>query len=255
MVNIIVCIKHVPDTETRIKIKEDKKGIETTGIKYIISPYDEFALEEAIRIKEKHGGTVTTITMGPKRADDILRTALAVGADNAIHILSENGDSINTVMTIGEVIKTLPYDIILTGKEAVDYGMGVFPSGIAEYLGINNINNVTKLDISNRSLVASRQVEGGDEIVEASFPVVISAQKGLNTPRYPALPNIFKAKKREVKILDAKSISVPPFISGGSLVELSLPPPKKGAKMVEGQTPEEIAAKLIKMLKEEAKVL
>jgi len=264
-VNIIVCLKQVPDTETQISIAADGKSISTDNIKWVMNPYDEYAVEEALQIREKFGGEVTIVGVGPKRVTESIRTALAMGADKGILVddpAIAGGDSLGTARVLNAVIKDLDYDIILCGKQGVDDDYGIVGSMLAEFLDIPQISIAVKLDISEdgSKVTVNREVEGGTFVIEAPLPALVTAQKGLNEPRYASLPGIMKAKK---KPLDVKTIADLGLDAGSvgeagakiEIKEITLPKPRQAGKMVEGETPQEKAANLAKFLHEEAKVL
>jgi electron transfer flavoprotein beta subunit len=264
-VNILVCLKQVPDTETQIKIAPDGTSIVTDNIKWVMNPYDEYAVEEALRLKEKFGGEVTIIGVGPKRLTESIRTALAMGADKGI--LADDpsltgSDSLGTARILAAVIKELDYDIILCGKQGVDDDYGLVGSGLAELLGIPQVSVVLKLEVSEdgSSVKAHREVEGGTLVIEASLPALITAQKGLNEPRYASLPGIMKAKKKPFDVktcadlgLDESEVGE----SGAKIKVMQITPPKdrEPGKIVEGETPQEKAANLARLLHEEAKLI
>lgn len=263
--NILVCLKQVPDTETQIKIAPDGTSIVTDNIKWVMNPYDEYAVEEALRLKEKFGGDVTIIGVGPKRVTESIRTALAMGADKGILVDDPSltgSDSLGTARILAAVIKDLDYDIILCGKQGVDDDSGLVGSGLAELLGIPQISIVLKLEVSEdgSSVKAHREVEGGTLVIEASLPALITAQKGLNEPRYASLPGIMKAKKKPFDVktladlgLDASEVGE----SGAKIKIMQITPPKEreAGKIVEGETPQEKAANLARLLHEEAKLI
>ncbi|MFP3928621.1 MAG: electron transfer flavoprotein subunit beta/FixA family protein [Desulfobacteraceae bacterium] len=262
---IIACIKQVPDTETQIKIAPDGKSIVKDDIKWVMNPYDEFGVEEALQLKEKFGGEVTVVGLGPKRVTEALRTALAMGADKGVLISDdalEGSDALATAKALAAVIKDLDYDLILTGQRGVDDDQGLVGASLAELLGIPHVAVVTKLEVSEdgKSLKAQRPVEGQTVIMESPLPALITAQKGLNEPRYASLPGIMKAKK---KPLDEKSLGdlgldaseVGEGARKLKIIELTPPPERKAGKIVEGESPEEKAAALAKLLHDEAKVI
>jgi len=264
-VNIIACVKQVPDTETQIKIAPDGKSIVTEGIKWVMNPYDEFGVEEALRTKEKFGGQVIVIGLGPKRVTDSLRTALAMGADKAILISDdalEGCDSLATAKALAAVIKDLEYDIIFTGQRGIDDDMGMVNIALAELLGIPHITLAIKVEFSDdqKSVKVHRPVEGQTMVIEAPLPALITCQKGLNEPRYASLPGIMKAKK---KPLDTKTLAdlgldtsqVGEEAKKLKVLGLTPPPERKPGKIIEGETPEEKAAELARLLHEEAKVI
>lgn len=265
--NILVCLKQVPDTETKVRVKEGSTKIDEEGINWIVNPYDEFAVEEALRIKEKLGsGVITILCLGPDRATEAIRTALAMGADNAVHLNDPSlleGDSWTVAKSLAQAITTLqlPYDLILCGKQAIDDDSVQVPSILAELLNLPQVTIVTKLEIfpEEKKAVAHRQIEGATVVVETPLPAVITCQKGLNEPRYPSLPGIMKAKKKEIKNLDLAALGLQPAEVGAAgakvkVIEMSLPPARQAGKILEGEV-SEVVPKLIKLLQEEAKVL
>lgn len=256
--NLYVCIKQVPDTETKIKPSADGSGIDGTGIKWIISPYDEFAIEEVLRIKEKNAGsTVTAIAAGPARVVESLRTALAMGCDNAIHIdMPENADSNMAAKCLAETLKKESgVDLVFFGKEAIDDGAAVVPQMVAAKLGFPGVTVVAAIEYAGNTLKCKREIEGGSfEMVEVSTPAVIAASKGLNEPRYATLPNIMKAKKKEVKALKFSDLGVSDADQKTKLKNLQLPPPKQAGKKIDGDAAT-AAATLAKLLRDEAKVV
>jgi electron transfer flavoprotein beta subunit len=255
---IFVCLKQVPDTETRIQIKADRSGIEETGVKWIMNPYDEYAVEEALKMRDaKGGGQVTVISLGPKaRVTEALRTAMAMGADDGIVIDSpETLDSYWTAKALAAAIqKEGAFDLVLTGKLAIDDNAASVPQIVAEILSVPHVTVVSKLS-QNGSLVAEREIEGGArEIFEVSGPCVLAANKGLNTPRYASLPGIMKAKKKPLKELALADLGVQPSQLKTRLKDFQLPPSKPAVKMISGD-PAAQAQELVRLLMEEAKVL
>lgn len=263
--NIIVCLKQVPDTETQIKISPDGKSIVKDDIKWVMNPYDEFGVEEALRIKEKRGGQVIVIGLGPKRVAESIRTALAMGADKGILITDpalEGSDAIGTAKALAAAIKAVPYDLIFTGQRGVDDDNGLVGAALAEFLGIPQLSIIVKVEVSEdgKSAKVHRPVEGQTLVIESSLPAVITTQKGLNEPRYASLPGIMKAKKKplEEKNLAALGLNPSDFGEGGrrlKVVALTPPPSRKASRIVGGDTPENKAAELAKLLHEEAKVI
>ncbi|MBC7693387.1 MAG: electron transfer flavoprotein subunit beta/FixA family protein [Methylotenera sp.] len=256
--NIFVCIKQVPDTETKIKLNADATGIDSAGIKWIMSPFDEFAVEEGLRLKEKNAGsTVTVLSAGPARVVDTLRTALAMGADNGIHIeLPENADNNMSAKALAGALKKEPQvDIVFMGKEAIDDGAAQVSQLTSEYMGIPCVTVALAVEYSATSVKCKREIEGGAfEMIEASLPALIAAQKGLNEPRYASLPNIMKAKKKEVKMLKAADVGVSDADQKIRYKGLQLPPPKPAGKKISGD-PAAQAKELVRLLHEEAKVI
>jgi electron transfer flavoprotein beta subunit len=264
-VNILVCLKQVPDTESQIKIAPDGISIATENIKWIINPYDEYAVEEALRLREKFGGEVTIIGVGPKRVTESIRTALAMGADKGILVddpAITGSDSLGIARILAAVIKDLDYDIILCGKQGVDDDYGIVGSILAELLGIPQISVVLKVEVSEdaSTVKAHREVEGGTLVIESPLPALITAQKGLNEPRYASLPGIMKAKKKPLDVktiadlgLDASQVGE----AGTKIKIMQITPPeeREAGKIVEGETPQEMAINLVRLLHEEAKII
>lgn len=263
---IVVCLKQVPDTETKIQLKEDGSGIVEQGIKYVVNPYDEYAVEEGIKLKEKFGGEVTIVCLGPDRATEAIRTALAMGADKGVHLndpLFKGSDSYATAKILAKAISQLSYDIILTGKQAVDWDNSQVFSYLAEFLNLPQASVVVGLEVASdfKSATAKRETEGGEkEIIELPLPAIIACQKDLNTPRFPSLPGIMKAKKKEIKKMGLADLGLSEDEVGikGSRVKISnyaLPPERKAGKIIEGEEPQEVCEKLVKLLREEAKII
>jgi electron transfer flavoprotein beta subunit len=256
--NIYVCIKQVPDTETKIKLNSTQPGIDTTGIKWVMSPYDEFAVEEALRLKEKNpGSTVTVLSAGPARVVETIRTALATGADTGIHIeIPETADSYLTAKSLaGALKKEAQVDLIFTGKESVDHGAAQVSQLIAEFLDIPSVTSVVSIEYGAQNIRCKREIEGGAfEMIEAPYPVLLAAQKGLNDPRYASLPNILKAKKKEIKTLKMTEVGVSETDAKIRFKNFQLPPPKQAGKKIAGD-PAVQAKELVRLLHEEAKVI
>src|SRR3989440_372419 len=248
---IAVCIKRVPDSETRVKIAQDGKSLDEAGVKFILNPYDEFAVEEALRLKEKAGtGEVVVVTFGPAAAQEAIRTALAVGADRGV-LLETQGlhtDGLETAKALAAELQNAGFDLILLGKMAIDdYNHQVGPM-MAELLDLPCVTTVTHLEIGGGKGTAEGEMEGGVEVVEFPLPAVLTTDKGLNEPRYPALKGIMAAKK---KPLDMKPVQA----SAGTLEVLALSPPpdrKEGKIVGEGAG---AVGELVRLLREAAKVL
>jgi len=264
-VNIIACIKQVPDTETQIKIDPAGKSIVKDDIKWVMNPYDEFGVEEAIRLKEKFGGEVTVVGLGPKRVTESIRTALAMGADKGILISDpalDGSDSLATAKALAAAIKGLEYDIIFTGQRGVDEDSGVVGSALAEMLDIPQVSLAVKLEVAEdgKSAKVNRPVEGQTLVIETSLPALITAQKGLNEPRYASLPGIMKAKKKPLEEKSLADLGLDASEVGEdarklTIVQLTPPPQRAAGKIVDGETPQEKAAALAKLLREEAKAI
>lgn len=248
--NIAVCVKQVPDTETRIQIGDDKKSIKEDDIKFILNPYDEFGVEEALKITEKNGGEVTIISLGPDRVVSSIRSALAMGAHKAIHIKADHNpaDPAAIADALSGVLKEGSYDLIFTGKQAIDDDHAQMASLLAERLDIPAINVVVKLDVNGNKVRAEREIEGAHEIIECSTPCIISTQRGLNEPRYAALKSIMAAKKIMIEARES-SISNNQI----EIVEYNYPPDKSKGKII-GDSADAVP-ELIRLLNEEAKVI
>jgi electron transfer flavoprotein beta subunit len=256
-VNIIACVKQVPDTEAQIRVKADGSGIDEAGIKWVMNTYDEYGVEEALKLKEKLGGEVTVVSLGPARAMETIRTALAMGADKGIHISDpalEGADAYVTASALAAAIKGVPYDIIFCGQRAIDDDAGQVGSILAELLGIPQITVVTKVEVAGSSVKALRPVEGAQLLIESPLPCVITAQKGLNEPRYASLPGIMKAKKKPVDVKNAAALGVAAE-KKTKVLKFVPPPARPPGKIISGDDPAAKAAALAKLLREEAKVI
>jgi electron transfer flavoprotein beta subunit len=260
--NLVVCIKHVPDTESSIRIKPDGSGVETEGLNFVLNPYDEYAVEEAVRLKEKLGeSNVTIVCVGPQDATKSIRTALAMGADDAVHVVYDEYqryDGVATAAILAGAIKGMEFDLVLCGKQAVDDDCAQVGPALAEYLGLPDVSVVTKMELAGdgKKVTVDREIEGAEEVVECVLPAVVTAQKGLNEPRYPSLPNIMKAKKKPIvtKSLDDLGLSDDAKVSRIEIKGFSPPPPRKAGRVLDG-APEEIVKELIRLLREEAKLI
>jgi electron transfer flavoprotein beta subunit len=255
---IFVCVKQVPDTETRIKIKADKTGIDTNGVKWVINPYDEYAVEEAVKLKEGGMATkVTVVSVGPKaRVVNSLRTAMAMGVDDGIMIdASEDVDALTTAKAMAAAIQAEgEYGLVFTGKLAIDDNLSAVGQMLAELLKIPHVLNVTKLESSDGSFRAEREMEGGArQIFSFKSPALIGANKGLNKPRFASLPGIMKAKAKPLKEVTLESLG----LTTNQLVSFSeyeLPAERSACKMISGDASQQ-AHELVRLLREEAKVL
>ena len=248
---IAVCVKRVPDTEARIKIAADGRSIDESGVKFVLNPYDEYAVEEALRRKESAGsGEVVVIALGPEAAQETIRTALAMGADRGVLLKTEQRvlDPLVVARALVAEIKDGGYDLVLFGKLAVDdYHHAVGPM-VAELLGLPGVSAAARLELGDGKGTAEREVEGGVEVVEFPLPAVLTADKGLNEPRYPALKGIMAAKK---KPLDEREVQLlAPRLQVGKLEE----PPERPAGRVVGSGTDAVP-ELVRLLREEARVL
>jgi electron transfer flavoprotein beta subunit len=257
---IVVCVKQVPDTATRVQIAPEGNAIVESDINWIPSPYDEFAIEEALKIKEAKGGEVVLVTVGPDRAQSALRTGLAMGADSALHVNDpalEGADTLATARALAGAIKTVEgVDLILCGQQGVGGDNAQVPGLLAELLDLPQVTVAVKIDVQDGKAVVEREIEGARETWETSLPAVVSAQKGLNEPRYASLKGIMQAKKKPIQALDAAAVGVDAAAAAPKvrITALELPPPRPEVKMIEGD-PAQQAGELIRLLHEEAKVL
>ena len=262
---ILVLIKQVPDSTTRIKIAGDAKDIDRTGVKMVVNPFSEFAIEQAVRLRENRSDVeqVTALTIGPAQAADALRTALAIGADDAIHLQDEAFDGLDELQqaaVIAAVVRDAGYDLIFRGKQEIDLDSGQTGPALAELLNLPHVGVATKFELAEdgKSFTANRRIEGADEVVEVSLPALVTCEKGLCEARYPSLPNLMKAKKKPVRAVT--SADVPDFaeliaVNGGSTIDRFEPPPERPpGRMLDGE-PDQAAAELVRLLREEAKVL
>lgn len=258
---IAVCVKAVPDTETKITIAADKKNIDLTGVRFITSPYDENAVEEALRIKEKHGGETFVISMGGDECTDVIRDSLARGIDSAIHLKDADFKGLgplDTAKVLAAAIKDGAYDLILCGQQGVGGDNNQVPSILAELLDLPQATVIVKLEIDGNKFKAEREVEGAHEIVEGSLPAVLSAQKGLNEPRYSSIKGVMAARKKEIAVKDAEALGIKGKVGGDAqkvkLKELSLPPVRPSGKKIEGDADTQ-AKTLVQLLRSEARVI
>ncbi|NVL93626.1 MAG: electron transfer flavoprotein subunit beta/FixA family protein [Desulfobacterales bacterium] len=253
--NSIVCIKQVPDTESIIRIDGEGTGIVEEGIKYAPNPYDEYAVEGALRLREKFGdGKVTIITVGPQRAEETLRYYFAMGADEGILIKDDEPqkrDSLSVAQCLAEVIKGMEYDVILCGKQAIDDDSAQVGAMLAEFLDIPQATAVSKLEVAEdkKSAVAHKEIEGGEEIIEIQLPAVITAQKGLNEPRLTSLLGI---KRAVSKPIETRDMNVPE--AKMKITRLERPPERPPGSILKGEDAD-VVQQLVHALKNEAKVL
>ncbi|HSG81276.1 MAG TPA: electron transfer flavoprotein subunit beta/FixA family protein [Gemmatimonadota bacterium] len=248
--NIIVCVKRVPDSESRIQVKGDGSSIDTQGVKYVLNPYDEYAVEEALKLKEgAGGGSVTVMTLGGEEAKETLRTALAMGADQGVLLKGEASvDGLGTAEKLAAAIKGREFDLVLFGKQAIDDDNLQVPAMVAELLNVPSATVVVELQVEGNKVKAKREIEGGHEICEFETPGVIAAQKGLNEPRYASLKGIMQAKKKPLEEIDVGAAE--------SRLEISelTPPPERSAGEIVGQGADAVP-ELVRKLREEAKAL
>jgi electron transfer flavoprotein beta subunit len=264
-VKILVIIKQVPDSTTTIKIRPDGEDIERAGVKMVVNPFDEFAIELAVQLREKRKDVelVTALTVGPAGAAEALRTVLAIGADDAIHLQDpafDKLDELQTAALVAQVVRGGGYDLIIRGKQEIDLDSGQLGPALAELLDLPHVGAVTRFELSpdGKTFSASRRIEGAEEAVEGGLPALITIEKGLVECRYPSLPNLMKAKKKPVKTISAAD--VPGFaesvskIGGTQTHKLTPPPQRPPGKVFKGDVSETVP-QLVKLLREEAKVI
>jgi len=247
---LAVCLKRVPDTNARPTIGPDGKSINPQGIEFVINPYDEFAIEEALRLKEKAGaGEVVGVSVDPEGNESMLRKALAMGVDRGV--LVKGGSTFDGAVNaeiLASVLKPLGATIIFFGKQAVDSDSCQVPTIVAERLGLPRANVVVKMELQGNKVTCRRQIEGAEEVVEMSTPCVVSAQKGLNEPRYASLKGIMAAKKKPI---EAKA---PPAVEARiEILKMEAPPARPSGRIV-GKGKDAVP-ELVRLLREEAKVL
>jgi electron transfer flavoprotein beta subunit len=255
--NIFVMIKRTFDTEEKISIKDGK--VSEDGATFVINPYDEYAIEEAIKLREEHGGVVTVVSIGEAETQKELRTALAMGADQAVLINNEDvedGDPSKTSTILASFFKNKEVDILLAGNVTVDGGSGQVGPRLAEELGMSAITTITKLTIDGDRAMIERDVEGDIEIVEAQLPLLVTCQQGLNEPRYPSLPGIMKAKKKPLEELELDDLDLDEDEVAAKIksVDIFLPPAKAAGKVLQGDMKQQVS-ELITLLRTEAKVI
>lgn len=247
---IIVCIKEVPDTEAYLKIGADQKSVVESNVTFVINPYDEYAIEASLRIAETAGGETTAVCLGTERADEVLRSAVAMGVQKAVRIPVDRSpaDSLAAARMLAEVLKTLEFDLLLLGKETIDDGSQALGPMLGELLGVPCISLATKLEVADGRVTVEREADGGVAVFEAPLPCIVTAHKGLNEPRYPSLRGKMMAKNAAIEIRAASAVD-----SKIEIVSMANPPARGAARVVGegvGAVPE-----LVRLLREEAKAI
>jgi electron transfer flavoprotein beta subunit len=280
--NIAVCLKQVPSTETRITVSPQTNRVDLKNVEWVISPYDEYALEEALRIREKLTGTVTAFSFGPERVKNALKTALATGVDAARWISDEGLTEPDGFVTAKALAAALNegfrgpgvegskgpgspepqkpvFDLIFCGNKAVDDDMGYVGIALAVFLDLPHVSSVTKLEIADdrKSARVHREIEGATEIINISLPAVFMAQKGLNEPRYPTLRGMMLAGKKEIPALKLTDLGLNSenLMPRTQVLDAVLPPERKAGRIIEAPTQQEAVHELVRALREEAKVI
>jgi electron transfer flavoprotein beta subunit len=237
---ILVCITHVPDTTSKINFKDSNTKFDTTGVQFIIGPYDDYALARAVEIKESTGSTLTVLNVGLAETEPTIRKALAIGADDAIRVNAEPVDSFFVATQIAAQAKEGGYDLILMGRESIDYNSGVVHGLVGEMLGIPSVSPVMKLDIEGNTGKVTREIEGGKEQLEVQLPFIAGCQEPIAEWKIPNMRGIM------LKVVEPQSVD-----GGVKLQKYELPPPKGAVKMI----PADNVGELVRLLKTEAKVL
>ncbi len=247
---ILVCVRRVPDTASRIKVSPNGKSVDTTSVEYVINPYEEYALEAGVQLKEKHGGEVTLLTLGPEKSSQIILKGLALGADKAIHLKSETfaDDPSAIARALAAEMKTLEFDLVLFGKKGVDDDNQQVGQMVAEILGIPCVTQVAKLEVTDGKAVAHREIEGGALVVETSLPAAFTAEKDLAIPRYASLRELVAARKKPIAVKEPQQ-----FTPTLEIVSAEYPAPRPVGKIIGKGT--EAVPVLVKLLHEEAKVI
>ena len=261
--NLVVCVKQTPSSEARVTVASDRRSIEPANTEFVLNPYDEYAVEEALRGREKFGGTISTISVGPTRSQEMLRHCLALGVDRALIVHQEDligADPHGIASILAAAIRPLQADLILCGKVAIDIenmGTGV---ALAELLGLPHVSVASKVEWTDeKHLRVHREIEGACEVVEVELPAVLTAEKGLNEPRYPKLPGIMKAKKKPIEELGSDALGIDPTKVGTQAARLETtrmdpPPPRAEGKKYTGE-PAESVRQVLAALRDERKLL
>jgi electron transfer flavoprotein beta subunit len=243
---ILVCISHVPDTTSKINFTDNNTRFDTTGVQFIIGPYDDYALARAVELKESFGATLTVINVGPASTEPTIRKALAIGADDAIRVNAEPSDSFFVASQIAAQAKSGAYDLILMGRESIDYNGGAVHGLVGEMLGIPSVSPVMKLDLEGNTAKLAREIEGGKEYLEVNLPFVAGCQEPIAEWKIPNMRGIMSARTKPLNVVEPVAVD-----SGIKLQQFELPPPKGSVKMV----PADNVQELVNLLKNEAKVL
>lgn len=263
---LLVVVKQVPDSTTAIKVKADGSDIERAGVKMVVNPFDEFAIELAVQLRERGAPVkqITALTVGPAAAAAAaLQPALAVGADDGIHLQDaafEGLDELQTAAVIAAVVRDAGYDLILRGKQEIDLDSGQVGPALAEFLDLPHVGACTKLELAadGKSFTANRRIEGAEEIVAIGLPAVVTCEKGLPEMRYPSLPNLMKAKKKPVKVLTRADVpalaDILDTIGGARMSKIAPPPQRPPGQVLKGDASATVP-QLVKLLREEARVI
>lgn len=254
--NVVVLVKQTFDTEAKI-VLDGSGNIDPNGVNLVLDPYSEFAVEEGIRIKERLGGEVTILCVGPNSAQTAIRQAFAMGADKGYLIKDDQiagGDSSVTAKVLAAALGKVPHDIILAGFKSVDSGTAQVVPRVAELLSVPHVHVVTKIDIDGNKAVATKEIDDGVEIIEVALPAVFSAQQGLAEPRYPSMKGIMQAKKKPLEIWSLSDIGVDAGTSKTKIIEISMPAARKAGRIIAGEVPD-ATKELVQLTRNEAKVI
>jgi len=246
---ILVCISHVPDTTSKINFTANDTKFDTNGVQFVINPYDEFSLTRAMWFKEKQGATVTVVNVGNATTEPTLRKALAIGADNAIRVNTEAVDGLSVAKQLAEVVKNGAYDLVLAGKESADYNGQMVPGMLASLVDFNFVNACVNIEIEGTNVSATREIDGGNEVLSSSLPIVVAGQKGIVEEKDLRIPNmrgIMMARKKPLNVIE------PVGVESATIIEsFEKPAPKGAVKLVDADNVDE----LISLLHNEAKVI
>ncbi len=246
---ILVCISHVPDTTSKINFTENDTKFDTNGVQFVINPYDEFSLTRAMWFKEKQGASVTVVNVGNNTTEPTLRKALAIGADDAIRVNTEAKDGLQVAKELAEVVKNGGYDLVLAGRESIDYNGGMVPGMLASLLDFNFVNGCVGMEVEGTSVTLSREIDGGNEILSTSLPLVVAGQKGIVEEKDLRIPNmrgIMMARKKPLNVVEATVTDIATAVES-----YEKPAPKGAVKLVDADNVDE----LISLLHNEAKVI
>ena len=255
--NIVVCVKQVPDTTAK-KVYGPDLRFNRADLDAVVNPFDEYAIEEALRLKEAHGGEVTILTMGPPNAEDTMRKTLAMGADRGVLVTDPGlagSDWLATAKVLAAALRTLSFDLVLTGMESTDARTGLVPGGIAEFLSLPCLTYASRLEVDDGTARINRQIPGGYQEVSAQLPAVVSVVKGVNDPRYPSLKGIMAAKRKEIQKVQLAELGIAPAEVGydgakAQLVAVAPRPEKERGAVVQEDTPEATASRIADFLQE-----
>lgn len=263
--NSVVFVKYVPDTETWIKVAKDGKSMDPEGVKWVMNPYDEFGVEEALRLKEQFGGEVLVVSFGPPKIKEIVMQGMSMGADRGLMVIddaAQQSDTRAVAKALAAAVKDYDFDLIFCGQRGVDADQGLLGPALAQLLDIPQLLMVQKVEVAEdqKSLKVHRPVEGQALVLESSLPALVTTTKGLNEPRYATLPNIMKAKKKPLETVSLADLGLDEseFGEGARKIkveEMTMPPQRPPITMVEGEGPQEMAAELARLLHEEAKAI